>query len=65
MKKTVVMVGAILSLGLIAYPIVQGRYLEAVAISGVVSVLAWFALKGLEARGARSDHDANDGEENQ
>lgn len=32
----------------IAIPIFSGKYLEAIAVSGVVSVFAWFALRGLE-----------------
>ena len=39
-------------LGLVAMTVINGRYLEAVAISSVGSVFAWFALgSGSEVEG--------------
>ncbi|GAB6052075.1 hypothetical protein JCM17960_08950 [Magnetospira thiophila] len=50
------------AVGLVAVPIVKGQYLEAVALSGVVSVLAWFFVQGREAR-ARKPSDQQESKE--
>ncbi len=39
-----------LSAGLIGAAVFNGKYLEAIAISGVISTFAWFLLQGKETR---------------
>lgn len=42
--RAFVAVGLVAVLGLVAVSVYEGRYLEAVAISGLGSIFAWFAL---------------------
>lgn len=51
---SVVLVGV---LAWIAYSVVQGKYLEAVAISCIGPVLAWFALGAGKAPKVEDDED--------
>ena len=44
LKATVAAI-VILSIGLIASAVINGKYLEAIATSGIISTLAWFALQ--------------------
>ncbi len=46
----IVAAGAALSVGSIGYAVINGKYLEAIAVSGVVSTLAWFMLQGKDRR---------------
>ncbi len=39
-----------LSAGLIGTAVFNGKYLEAIAISGVISTFAWFVMQGKETR---------------
>jgi len=48
--------GVLLTLGGTLYSAIEGRYLEAVAISSLGPVLAWFAL----GRGRSEDQDRTD-----
>lgn len=42
--RVIVGLGVVVILGLVAVSVMNGRYLEAVAISSIGSVFAWFAL---------------------
>ena len=44
----IILIGIGSSIGLIVISILNGKYLEAVAISSIVSTLAWFVLQGKE-----------------
>lgn len=65
-KPTVTLVGLAIAIAFIAWPVIEGRYLEAVAVSGVVSVLAWFAQQSANAYLKRQSLDdfEKDGAEN-
>lgn len=44
MSKDTILRAFVAVLGLVAVSVYEGRYLEAVAISGLGSIFAWFAL---------------------
>ncbi|MHA1598783.1 MAG: hypothetical protein ACTSV1_08685 [Alphaproteobacteria bacterium] len=57
-KKMIVIVvgiGTASTVGMIAYSLYYGRYIDAVAISSIVPVLLWFALGSGKGSGSSPD----------
>lgn len=61
MKRFLGAAALVLSVAVIAIPLTQGRYLEAVALGGVMSVLAWFMLQTSQLMGRK--HNSPDEDE--
>jgi uncharacterized MnhB-related membrane protein len=62
-RKIMITVVVLILLSLVASLVIEimaGRYLNAVALSGVASVLMWFALQMLQRNVVENDPDSED-----